>query len=119
VLAGSDADPLLLDRVGAAGTLHAPHLLDTEFAHALRGLARAGLSPNRAQSALRDLADLRILRYPALGLLDRIWQLRHQLDAYDATFVALAEALDIPLVTCDAKLRQAIHHAVVEVFEPA
>jgi len=119
VLAASDADPLLVDRVGSAGSLHAPHLLDTEFAHALRGLARAGLSPKRASGALHDLADLPILRYPALGLLERIWQLRHQLTAYDATFVALAEALDVPLVTCDAKLSRARHRAAVEVFGPA
>jgi predicted nucleic acid-binding protein len=119
VLAGSDADPRLVDRIATAGTLHAPHLLDTEFTDALRGLSRAGLSATRAAHALHDLADLPILRYPALGLLDRMWGLRHRLTAYDATFVALAEALDIPLVTCDGRLARAKHDAVVELFEPA
>ena len=119
VLAGSDADPCLVDRIATAGTLHAPHLLDTEFTDALRGLSRAGLSATRAAHALHDLADLPILRYPALGLLDRVWGLRHRLTAYDATFVALAEALDIPLVTCDGRLARAKHDAVVELFEPA
>jgi predicted nucleic acid-binding protein len=119
VLAGSDADPRLVDRIASTGSLHAPHLLDTEFARALRGLVRRGLSVDRARGALDDLAELPTIRYPAVGLLDRIWELRDTLTAYDATFVALAEALSCPLITCDFRLARAGHTAIVEVFAPA
>jgi predicted nucleic acid-binding protein len=98
--------------------LHAPHLLDVEFLHALRRLvATRSLALTRAEDARDDLLDLSIVRYPHHPLSDRIWNLRGALTAYDATFVALAEALDAPLVTCDAKLgRSKGHDARVEVF---
>jgi hypothetical protein len=60
--------------------------------------------------AARDLADLTIVRYPHHPLADRVWALRHNLTAYDATFVALGEALGVPLVTCDARLAGAQGH---------
>jgi predicted nucleic acid-binding protein len=102
----------------AAGSLHAPHLLDVEFLHALRGLVRGGkLSLDRAQDARTDFADLTITRYPVAGMGNRTWQLRDNLTAYDACFVALAEALQCPVVTCDERLsRAAGHSAVVEVY---
>ncbi len=63
---------------------------------------------------LRDLADFGIERYPHRGLLPRIWQLRRNLTAYDAAYVALAETLDVPLLTRDRRLAEAPHDARVE-----
>jgi len=65
------------------------------------------LAPVRAEEALRDLRDLSLTRYPHDVLLERIWQLRSNLTAYDAAYVALAEALDATLLTCDRKLASA------------
>jgi predicted nucleic acid-binding protein len=63
-------------------------------------------------------ADLVVMRYPHLPLADRIWALRHNLSAYDGAFVALSEALDVPLVTCDARLAAAPGNtARIELFE--
>jgi predicted nucleic acid-binding protein len=97
---------------------HVPHLLDVEVAQALRRLVAANTVPaSRAEQALEDLADLSLIRYPHDWLLDRIWELRHNLTAYDATYVALAEALDMPLVTCDSRIKDAPgHDARVEVI---
>lgn len=75
------------------------------------------LRPERAEDARADFVDLAIVRYPHEPLADRMWELRHNLSAYDAAFVALAEALDAPLVTCDGRLSAAPgHDALVEVF---
>jgi len=91
--------------------LHAPHLLDVEFAHALRRLARsAGLDANVAQRALDDLKDLALERHPHTVLLPRIWQLRDFVSAYDAAYIALAEGLDAPLATCDTRLSRSHGH---------
>ena len=66
-----------------------------------------------------DFLDLAIVRYPHTPLLDRIWELRANLTAYDAAFVALSEALDAPMITCDAALAGVPgHSADVELFEP-
>jgi len=102
----------------ASESLHAPHLLDVEVAHALRRLVRKGfIAPDRADEAIADLADLRIRRYPHLPLLPRMWELRHNLSAYDAAYVALAEALPARLVTCDRRLASASGHmAAIEFF---
>jgi predicted nucleic acid-binding protein len=112
-----DPSPALLSRLGAA-QLHAPHLLDVEFLSALRGLVRGKkLGADRAQDARDNFQDLRIIRYSVTGLADRIWALRDNLTAYGACYVALAEALDCPLVTSDAKLAKAPgHRAEVEVY---
>ena len=87
--------------------------------HALRRLTRIGvLSQERAEEARADFADMTIMRYPHVPLLDRMWQLRHTLTAYDAAFVALAEALAVPLITTDARLARASgHEAAVELFD--
>ena len=90
---------------------HVPHLLDVEIAHALRRLVAAGGVPaKRASEALEDLADLPLVRYPHDWLLARVWELRHNLTGYDAVYVALAEALEWPLITCDRKLAAAPGH---------
>ena len=86
-------------------SLHAPHLLDLEVGQVLRRLVREGaVSAHRAEQAIEDLLDLRIARYPHFVLLPRIWQLRHNLSAYDAAYVALAENLGARLLTRDARL---------------
>jgi predicted nucleic acid-binding protein len=97
-------------------TLHAPHLLDVEIAQVLRRYARAGeIDRDRGAAALSDLADLPLRRYPHDFLLPRVWELRNNLTAYDAVYVALAEALDAPLLTRDQRLAAAArHHARVE-----
>jgi len=107
----------LRDRLGPE-ELHAPHLLDVEFLHGLRRLvAGKQLSLGRAEEAREDLDDLAIIRYPHSPLADRIWQLRDALSSYDAAFVALAEALGAPLITCDGRLaRSAAHSAAIELF---
>jgi predicted nucleic acid-binding protein len=99
-------------------TLHAPHLLDLEVTQVLRRLAlQAVVSVHRAGEAVRDLLDLRITRYPHLLLLPRIWQLRHNVSAYYAAYIVLAEKLGATLVTRDARLASASGHAApVELF---
>ena len=93
-------------------SLHAPELLDLEVAQVLRRLAREGaLSAARAEQAIQDLLDLRITRYPHSVLLPRIWQLRHNLSAYDAAYVVLAEKLGATLLTRDARLASTPGHA--------
>lgn len=98
--------------------IHAPHLLDIEVTHVLRGyVSRRQISAARGAEALEDLASLRARRYAHTRLLPRIWELRPNLTAYDAAYIALAEALDVPLLTFDRRLAQApSHHAVIEVF---
>ena len=99
-------------------TLHVPHLFEIEVLHALRGLSLRGtISPKRASLALSRLDDTRFERYPHKPLVGRIWELRENFTAYDAAYVVLAEALDAPLVTTDAKLAQAPGiRATVEVY---
>jgi predicted nucleic acid-binding protein len=96
---------------GPRETLHAPHLLDLEVAQVLRRLAAAGtITPGRGEEALQDLGDLTVHRYPHSPLMARVWELRGSVTAYDAAYLALAEALDAPLLTCDAKLATARGH---------
>lgn len=117
-LAGRAPQRELIARLSMDADLHAPHLLDVELLHALRRLVRAGhLTQDRAADARADFADLAVVRYPHEPLADRIWALRHNLSASDATFIALAEALDVLLVTCDARMADAPgHRARIEVF---
>jgi predicted nucleic acid-binding protein len=97
-------------------TLHAPHLLDIEVAQVIRRYAAKGeIDGERGRAALVDLADFPFRRYPHDFLLPRVWDLRNNLTAYDAVYVALAEALDAPLLTRDQRLAAAAgHHARVE-----
>ena len=98
-------------------TLHAPHLIDLEVAQVLRRWERAGaITAPRAEEAFEDLADLPLVRYPHLLLLPRVWALRQHATAYDAAYLALAEAIGATLVTRDAALASIPGHtARVEV----
>jgi predicted nucleic acid-binding protein len=118
VLSADPPDPHLRQRLGDDGDLHVPHLLDVELLHALRRLVASGdLTEQRATAVRADFAQLALTRYPHHPLADRVWELRHNLTAYDATFITLSEALDVPLVTCDARMASASgHRALVEVF---
>lgn len=96
-------------RLLADGDLHAPHLIDLEVAAVLRRLVlfEGTLGVERARAALSDLGDLPITRYPHGPLLGRVWELRENVRPYDASYVALAEALGSVLLTVDARLSRA------------
>jgi predicted nucleic acid-binding protein len=119
LLRTSRAERLMERALAASERLHAPHLLDIEIAQALRRLVqRQEITARRAEQALADYAQLLIERHVHQPLLERIWQLRDALTAYDGAYVALAEALDAPLLTCDAKLaRSHGHRATIELTE--
>jgi predicted nucleic acid-binding protein len=88
--------------------LHVPHLADVEVAQVLRRYEREGeIDPPDAAAALEMLGALDLERHSHAPLLPRVWALRDNLTAYDAVYVALAEALDARLLTCDAKLPRA------------
>lgn len=109
-------DSKLFDRI--AGELHAPHLIDFEVTQSLSGMLLGGkISTVTAVQARAAFVALTICRYPFSGLADRVWELRDNLTVYDASYVALAEALVCPLVTCDAKLADAPgNNAAIELF---
>ncbi|MDQ8044236.1 MAG: type II toxin-antitoxin system VapC family toxin [Patulibacter sp.] len=89
----------------AGRALHAPHLIDSEVTSTLRRQASAGrISTRDALRSLTVLRELGLTRYPSFGLFERMWELRDNLTSYDATYVAVAEALDCPLVTADARI---------------
>lgn len=95
-------------RLSAGDALYAPAHLDAEVVSALRGLARVNPTLQRAApAALQHLAGLPVRRMPLAPLLDRMWALRANVTAYDAAYVALAEQLAAPIITCDAKLAAA------------
>lgn len=119
VLLGTAAGGRIEARIFSDSTsLHAPHLLDLEVAQALRRFAASGqLSAERGLEAVTDLADFPLQRYPHDVLLPRIWELRRNVTAYDAAYLALAELLVAPLVTCDRRLASARGHAAqIEIF---
>jgi predicted nucleic acid-binding protein len=106
---------------GHGFALHAPHLVDVEVLSALRRLVSSGeATTERAGEAIADLLELPIERYAHEILVPRIWQLRENFSAYDASYVALAEALadePVPLLTADARLARAVAgHADVPVI---
>lgn len=100
--AGSAREAVARDQV------HVPHLVDSEVANGLRGCVTAQrLSVDAAWTALDTWQRLGMTRYPTFSLLDRVWELRHNLSAYDASYVALAELLDCSLLTADGRLGRA------------
>ena len=98
-------------------SLHAPHLMEVEVIQVLRRYVRErAVTGVRAQGALQTLLNLPVQRHRHPSLLNRAWELRDHLTAYDAVYVALAEALDAPLLTCDEKIAAAPgHRAIIEV----
>lgn len=95
-----------------ADSLLVPHLAIAETVSVFRSwVARGELMEVRALGALEDLRDFPAQRYPTEPLLPRIWKLRHNLTSYDAHYVALAEALDVPLLTADARISRASGHS--------
>lgn len=105
----------LLDGLG--DELSAPHLLDVEVVSVLRGLSLGGkITQETADEARRDHFAFTIQRHELEPLGERVWSLRHQFTAYDAYYLALAEALGCPLYTCDSKLAAAGHRADVRLL---
>jgi predicted nucleic acid-binding protein len=99
--------------------LHAPHLLDVEVVQGLRRLVRTGeVASVRADEAIADLTDLDLHRHAHVDLVARAWKLRDNISAYDAMYVALAEASEATIITCDGPLAKAPgHHARIEVID--
>ncbi len=98
--------------------LQAPYLLDIEVLQVIRRYSlRNVISQTRGRQAIEDYNNLLVRRYPHTPLLSRIWELKANLSAYDAAYVALSEALNAPLLTCDSRLANAPgHHARVQVL---
>lgn len=92
----------------SATALHAPHIVDIEVVEALRRLVlrNAVLAPDAAR-AIATWSSLGLHRYPTAGMIDRVWALRHNVSAYDAAYVALAEVLGCSLLTADRRLAAA------------
>ena len=113
VIATRIADPAL--------GLHVPHLADVEVAQALRRYVKDGeLDAATAAVALEDFRSLDLQRHAHEPLLDRIWELRQHLSAYDAVYLALADVLDAVLLTCDGRLARAPSAARrVELVKPS
>lgn len=99
-------------------TIHAPHLIDVEVTHVIRRFAMQGkIDGQRGRTLLADFSLMLIERYPHDPLLFRAWELRNNFSAYDAMYIALAEVLNAPLITCDRRLANAGGHAArVEVM---
>ena len=109
LLLGTDRGRTIAVRIAdPAIGLHAPHLADVEVVQALRRYVREGeIEPSTAAAALEDLRSLDLERHSHEPLLGRVWALRENLTAYDAVYVALAEALESTMLTCDGRLSRA------------
>lgn len=119
LLLNTDDGALVRDRiVEPTETLHAPHLLSVEVAQVLRRyVATRSIPAEIGATALEDLDELDIVRYAHEPFLGRVWELRDNVTAYDAVYLALAEVLDAPLLTFDAALARAPgHRASVELL---
>jgi predicted nucleic acid-binding protein len=117
VLLNTSRAAAIASRLFAGGqTIHAPHLVDVAVLQVLRRYVSASTVANaRAREMMQDYLDMDLKRYPHDVLLERMWELRHNFTAYDAAYIALAEALEAPLITCDRALTSG-HRAEVVVF---
>jgi predicted nucleic acid-binding protein len=105
VLLGTPIGDRILDRVTGLASRHAPHLLDVEVAQVMRRFVSGKrMSPERARVAILDLGEFPLQRHPHWSLLERVFDLRANLTAYDAVYLALAESMSVPLITCDEAL---------------
>jgi predicted nucleic acid-binding protein len=118
---GEYADSSRRHLMSSPGWLWAPYLVDAEVGQALRGEVRAGeLTAKAGRAALADLMELRLQRVPHHLLAGRAWELRQNVSFYDALYVALAEELEVPLITLDARLAKAPGvRAEIEVVQAA
>jgi len=108
-LLNSSAGRRVRDVLISDDVLAAPHLIDIEIVQVLRRyVRRREITPERGRLALRDLSDVQLNRFPHLPMVERIWEQRDRLSAYDAAYVSLAEALDATLLTCDRRLASAV-----------
>ncbi len=118
LVGGTDPDPEL-QRVALTTRGAAPELIDVETTSTVRRLVLAGLMPvAEAETIIRDVGETPISRTSHRSLVPRIWELRGAITAYDATYVALAEQLGVPLLTCDARLGRANGHQAEVVVYP-
>jgi predicted nucleic acid-binding protein len=104
-LVDSGADGIWAEDIVSRGELHAPELARVETANILRRLELSGhISGVQASAAFDDLMDLALALYPFEPFADRVWALRHGVTGYDGWYVAVAEALDLPLATLNRRL---------------
>ena len=118
VLRTARADRIAARALDPTQRLHAPHLIDIEVVQVLMRLHLAReLTLERAELAFTDFEKLVLERHAHRSLLRRVWALRSVMSAYDAAYVALAEGLGAPLLTCDEKLsRSHGHDAYIELI---
>ena len=110
LVASAAPDPALR-RTSLTGHGSAPEIIDLEVVNTLRRFVRSGrLTANDARAVMIDVRETPIARTTHRPLLDRVWELRDSVVAYDAAYIALAERLGVPLLTCDARLGRAHGH---------
>lgn len=116
----SDPGKWVAEQVAREENLGAPHLIDLEVMSSLRRLvSRQEIPRARARDAITGLAELGIIRYPVMDLVERIWQLHERLTPYDAAYVVLSETLGVPLVTTDLRLARSHGHRAEILAYPA